>query len=55
MKASTILTAVLWSLIATRALAGPIVAPELDPSSAATGLALLAGGLLVLNGRRKGR
>ncbi len=30
----------------------PLVAPEIDPSSALAGLSLLAGGLLVLRGRR---
>jgi LPXTG-motif cell wall-anchored protein len=29
-----------------------LVAPEIDPSSALAGLSLLAGGLLVLRGRR---
>lgn len=42
--------ALTWLLIATNAFAS---VPELDPGSAATALALLAGGLLVLNGRRK--
>lgn len=44
--------AALWSLIATSAFAIPV--PELDPGSAPTVLALIAAGLLVLNGRRKG-
>jgi hypothetical protein len=30
----------------------PTVAPEIDPASALSGLALLAGGLAVLRGRR---
>jgi hypothetical protein len=41
--------AILFS--ATAAAATPV--PELDPSGAATGLALLAGALLVINGRRR--
>jgi hypothetical protein len=44
--------AVSWSLIATSAFAiGPV--PELDPGSAVTALTLLAGGLVVLRGRRR--
>lgn len=39
-------------LLATNALAIPAV-PELDPGSASTGIALLAGALLVLKGRRR--
>ena len=40
-------------LAASAANAGLITAvPELDPSSASMGIALLAGGLLLLNGRR---
>ena len=43
-------------LVATMANALPPPAvPELDPSSASMGLALLAGGLLLLNGRRSKR
>jgi hypothetical protein len=41
-------------LVANSAMAIPTV-PELDPSSASMGLTLLAGGLLVLNGRRRKR
>ena len=33
----------------------PPAVPELDPSSASMGLALLAGGLLLLSGRRSKR
>ena len=44
--------AVSWSLIATSAFAiNPV--PELDPGSAVTALTLLAGGLVVLRGRRR--
>lgn len=38
---------------ASFALAGPVSAPEIDGSSAATAIALLSGGLLVLRARRK--
>lgn len=31
----------------------PVAAPEFDPASAAAALTLLAGGLLVLRGRRR--
>jgi LPXTG-motif cell wall-anchored protein len=31
----------------------PVTAPEIDPASAMAGLSLLAGGLVVLRGRRK--
>jgi len=41
------------ALVATAANAVPV--PELDPSSASMGIALLAGGLLLLNGRRRKR
>jgi len=34
-------------------LTSPVRAPEIDPSQAAAGLTLLAGGLLVLRGRRR--
>ena len=40
-------------LVASAAMAVPI--PELDPGSASLGVALLAGGLLVLTGRRRRR
>ena len=40
-------------LVAPAANASPV--PELDPSSASMGLALLAGGLLLLSGRRPKR
>jgi len=40
-------------LVATSAMAIPV--PELDPGSASFGAALLVGGLLVLNGRRRKR
>jgi len=42
-------------LIATSAMAGPASVPELDPGSASLGAALLVGGLLILNGRRRKR
>jgi hypothetical protein len=43
-------------VIATSAVAQYVPAvPELDPSSAAMGIALLTGGFLVLNGRRRKR
>ncbi len=32
-----------------------IPAPEIDPAAAMTGLSLLAGGILVLRGRRQGK
>lgn len=32
---------------------GPVTAPEIDPASAIAGLTLLAGGLVVLRGRRR--
>ena len=41
------------ALVATAANAIPV--PELDPGSASMGIALLAGGLLLLNGRRRKR
>ncbi len=40
-------------LVATSAMAIPV--PELDPGTASFGAALLVGGLLVLNGRRRKR
>jgi len=42
-------------LIATSAMAGFASVPELDPGSASLAAALLVGGLLVLNGRRRKR
>jgi hypothetical protein len=47
------LVALMVSLLvfADNALAVPV--PELDPGSASMGLALLVGGLVVLNGRRR--
>lgn len=48
-RALTVVVSVL--LVASAAHAGPAV-PELDPSSASMGVALLVGGLLVLTGRR---
>jgi len=33
---------------------GPVPAPEIDPASAVSALTLLAGGLAVLRGRRRG-
>jgi hypothetical protein len=44
--------ALIVSLILTATAANAVSVPELDPGSASMGLALLAGGLLVLNGRR---
>ena len=45
--------ALIVSLILTATAANAVSAvPELDPGSASMGLALLAGALLVLNGRR---
>ena len=41
------------ALVGTAANAAPV--PQLDPSSASMGIALLAGGLLLLNGRRRKR
>ena len=35
------------------ALATPVGAPEIDPGSAASAIALLGGALLVIRGRRK--
>jgi len=43
------------SLVAAANALPPPAVPELDPSSASMGLALLAGGLLLLNGRRSKR
>ena len=34
-------------------LAGPVSAPEIDPAAGGAALALLAGGLLIIRGRRK--
>jgi LPXTG-motif cell wall-anchored protein len=34
---------------------GPVQAPEIDPASALSGLTLLAGGLVVLRGRKRGK
>lgn len=42
-------------LVATSAMAAAAPVPELDPGSASLGAALLVGGLLVLNGRRRRR
>jgi len=52
MAVRIVVAAVSWSLIATSAFAvNPV--PELDPGSAVTALTLLAGGLVVLRGRRR--
>ena len=50
-KAGALAVIVSIVLAASAAAAGSVV-PELDPSSASMGIALLAGGLLLLNGRR---
>ena len=50
-KAGQLVLIVSLVLVTTAANAAASV-PELDPGSASMGLALLAGGLLVLNGRR---
>jgi len=42
---------VMFSLVANAAMANTV--PELDPGSASSAVALLAGVLLVFNGRRK--
>jgi hypothetical protein len=42
-------------LVATSGMAAAAPVPELDPGSASFGAALLVGGLLVLNGRRRKR
>jgi len=52
-KAGAVALIIPATLVSTAANA--IVVPELDPSSASMGLALLAGGLLLLNGRRPKR
>ena len=51
-KAGVLAVIVLVGLVATSAQAS---VPELDPGSASLGLALLAGGLLLFNGRRPKR
>jgi hypothetical protein len=53
-KAGALAVIVSIVLVASAAAAGSAV-PELDPSSASMGIALLAGGLLLLNGRRPKR
>lgn len=40
-------------MLGSAVLASAAVVPEIDPSSAAGALALLAGGLAVIRGRRK--
>ena len=47
------LLALLVSLLAIADQAHAVPVPELDPGSASMGIALLAGALVVLNGRRK--
>ena len=55
MKKAGMLTAmVVLGLVAMAGKASAAV-PELDPGAASTGIALLAGGLLLLNGRRPKR
>jgi len=48
-----ILGGVLLMMGAAGAVFAGITAPEIDPASGAAALALLAGGLVVLRGRRK--